>query len=329
MALTPSHPQRGCGFLTLEHALALDVPHPPPPAVQAPRARPTPELSVRGVLSLMPLHSPFASSSFASPFSSPPVPSSFLHPHAPPPEAAPPAHPKRSAAAGRPRPQRPFPLLWHPLPAHRPQALPLARLEFDDGELLSAPSSSRPESPFPDFSLSQGGGGHEQFHSFATYSYSPHGIETVRSPEFGVEVLSPSESEFGFKAGMSGGVMRTRGARFRGRVGGVRVRGVGKRIMHRALRDVTADVIGRDACAFPVRVHLAPCIRHPTSPSLLALFLFVFRAIPIQPYPSCFAFGIGDSVFIPPVHPLIYLASISSSPHRLILLIHLNISLLL
>ncbi|KAJ7738694.1 hypothetical protein B0H14DRAFT_2991878, partial [Mycena olivaceomarginata] len=138
---------------------------------------------------------------------------------------------------------------------------------------------------------------------------------------------------------MSGGVMRTRGARFRRRVGRVRVRGVGKRSVHRALRDVTAGGIGgelrragvafvrhrscvlcrhrlrsRSRRAFPVRVHLAPCVRHPTSPPLLALFLSIFRAIPIQPYTSCFAFGIGDSVFIPPVHPLI--SSISHPSRR-------------
>jgi hypothetical protein len=43
---------------------------------------------------------------------------------------------------------------------------------------------------------------------------------------------------------VSGGVMQTRGARFRGRLGRVWVRGVGKRITHRALKDVTPGVIG-------------------------------------------------------------------------------------
>ncbi|KAJ7757312.1 hypothetical protein B0H14DRAFT_3511897 [Mycena olivaceomarginata] len=154
----------------------------PPPPVQAP---PTPDSSVREAPSPSP---------FASPFASPPSPSSFP---ALPPEAAPPQtqQPEDHEAED--------PFLFsgisspHAVPSlSLSHALP-SELEHDDGELLSAPSSSRPESPFSDFS-------HEQFHSFATYSHSDLpglGSGAVRSPEFGVEVLSASGSEFGSEAG--------------------------------------------------------------------------------------------------------------------------------
>ncbi|KAJ7331081.1 hypothetical protein DFH08DRAFT_311521 [Mycena albidolilacea] len=157
----------------------------PPPPVQAP---PTPEPSVRGAPSPSP---------FASPFASPPSPSSF---------PAPARTPTRSRS---PQTQQPEdheaedPFLFsgisspHAVPSlSLSHALP-SELEHDDGELLSAPSSSRPESPFSDFS-------HEQFHSFATYSHSDSprlGSGAARSPEFGVEVLSASGSEFGSEAG--------------------------------------------------------------------------------------------------------------------------------
>ncbi|KAJ7830811.1 hypothetical protein B0H14DRAFT_3464544 [Mycena olivaceomarginata] len=179
MALTPSHPQRGCGFLTLvdlqdeqPRARAGDV---VPYAAGTPRTPDARAVRARGAFAYA-LHSPFASSSFASPFSSPPRSSRKTKTT------------KTLSSSGIRSP--------HTVPSS-----PSARLEFDDGELLSAPSSSRPESPFPDFSLSQGGGGHEQFHSFATYSYSPHGIETVRSPEFGVESYQRRSRSLGLRLG--------------------------------------------------------------------------------------------------------------------------------
>ncbi|KAJ7681825.1 hypothetical protein B0H14DRAFT_924415 [Mycena olivaceomarginata] len=141
----------------------------PPPPVQAP---PTPEPSVRGAPSPSPFASPFAS--LFPPRHSP-------HPHAPPTRS-------RSPQTQQPEDhEAEDPFLFsgisspHAVPSlSLSHALP-SELEHDDGELLSAPSSSRPESPFSDFS-------HEQFHSFATYSHSDSpglGSGAVRSPEFG------------------------------------------------------------------------------------------------------------------------------------------------
>ncbi|KAJ7693287.1 hypothetical protein B0H14DRAFT_2651427 [Mycena olivaceomarginata] len=143
----------------------------PPPPVQAP---PTPEPSVREAPSPSP---------FASPFASPPSPSSF---------PAPARTPTRSRS---PQTQQPEdheaedPFLFsgisspHAVPSlSLSHALP-SELEHDDGELLSAPSSSI------------------RLRRIRTRTLPGSAPGPCGSPEFGVEVLSASGSEFGSEAG--------------------------------------------------------------------------------------------------------------------------------